>query len=147
MKKVFRKSGTFLLAILLAGSLQAQSLQWPIAGKKEGEDILSRPQAYIGNELNYEDLVIGAEPGTAVLCPADGVIVSVGAVYQKDMNNMEFYGFDARKTMAEIIQAAREESGRLCTGSPATAVLQPSCPHLLIALYPVSYLLIRTVIF
>ena len=86
MKKGFRKSGTLLLAVLITGALQAQSLQWPIAGKKEGEDILSRPQAYIGNELNYAELVIGAEPGTAVLCPADGVIVSVGAVYQKNMN-------------------------------------------------------------
>lgn len=117
MKKGFRMSGTLLLAILLTGSLQAQSLQWPIAGKKEGEDILSRPQAYIGNELNYAELVIGAEPGTAVLCPADGVIVSVGAVYQKNMNYMEFYGSDARKTIAGIIQAARDESGLLYTGS------------------------------
>ncbi len=130
MKKGFRKSGTLLLAILLTGSLQAQSLQWPIAGKKEGEDILSRPQAYIGNELNYEDLVIGADPGTAVLCPADGVIVSVGAVYQKDMNNMEFYGFDARKTMAETIQAARDESGLLYTGSLSLRLADGKKVHL-----------------
>ena len=91
MKKDFRKSGSLLLAFLLAGSLQAQSLQWPIAGKKEGEDILSRPQAYIGSEQNHYHLVIGAEPGTAVLCPADGVIIDVGTVYQKSLIFLEFY--------------------------------------------------------
>ena len=130
MKKGFRKTGSILLAFLLAGSLQAQSLQWPIAGKKEGEDILSRPQAYISGELNYEDLVIGAEPGTAVLCPANGIIVSVGTVYQKSMNYIDSYGFDARKTMAENIRAAREESGKPCTGSLSLRLADGKKVHL-----------------
>ena len=51
MKKDFRKSCTLLLAFLFAGSLQAQPLLWPIAGKKAGEDILSQPQMYIDKEI------------------------------------------------------------------------------------------------
>ena len=117
MKKDFRKSGTFWLVFLLAGSLQAQNLQWPIAGKKEGEDILARPQAYIGSEQNYGELVIGAEPGTAVLCPADGVIIDIGTVYQKSLVFIESYNFDARKTMAENIKVARDETGLPYTGN------------------------------
>ena len=131
MKKDFRKSGSLLLAFLLAGSLQAQSLQWPIAGKKEGEDILSRPQAYIGSELNYEDLVIGAEPGTAVLCPANGVIINVGTVYQKSLIFMESYSFDARKTMAENIKSAQDETGLSYTGSISIRLADGKKVHLL----------------
>ena len=130
MKKDFRKSGTLLLAFLLAGSLQAQSLQWPIAGKKEGEDILSRPQAYIGSELNYEELVIGAEPGTVVLCPADGVIINVGTVYQKNLIFMESYSFDARKTMAENIKNAQDETGLPYTGNLSIRLADGKKVHL-----------------
>ena len=72
------------LLLLLLGSvltLTAQTAgniyQWPIEGAKAGEGILYRPQDYIGNEHNFDKLIIGAKPGTNVVSPCDGVITHV----------------------------------------------------------------------
>ena len=75
-----------VLAMLmsLSGMVWAQNLYlWPIPGKQAGDDILYRPQDYIGvadaqtqAELNFGGLVIGASLGTPVLCPVDGKINS-----------------------------------------------------------------------
>ena len=72
------------LFLLLASMTFAQdNYLWPIPGKQAGEDILYRPQDYIGvadaqtqAELNFGNLVIGAPLGTPVLCPVDGKISS-----------------------------------------------------------------------
>ena len=55
------------LLLLLLGSvltLTAQTAgniyQWPIEGAKAGEGILYRPQDYIGDEYNFDKLIIGA---------------------------------------------------------------------------------------
>ena len=109
MKSNLRKSGALLLTLLLTGTVQAQNLLWPIAGKKAGEDILSQPQTYIDKELNFDDLVIGAEPGAVVLCPVDGVITSVGTDYMSSLSYMTGNNFDPRRTMAENIWAVREK--------------------------------------
>ena len=55
--------------------------QWPIEGAKAGEGTLYRPQDYIGNEHNFEKLIIGAKPGTNVVSPCDGVITHVAMKY------------------------------------------------------------------
>ena len=73
-----------ILFLLLASTTSAQDTYlWPIPGKQAGEDILYRPQDYIGvadgvnqAELNFGDLIIGAPLGTPVLCPVDGKIHS-----------------------------------------------------------------------
>jgi len=53
----------FLSAGLLCLSLvaQAQSLTWPVAGKSAGEDIIVKPQGYVGDKLNFDQLFIGGE--------------------------------------------------------------------------------------
>ena len=130
MKKDFRKSCTLLLAFLFAGSLQAQPLLWPIAGKKAGEDILSQPQMYIDKELNSSELFIGAEPGTVVLCPVDGVIISVGTEYWQSMVYMYGSNLDARLTMAENIKAARDETGQTYTGAMSIRMADGNKLHL-----------------
>ncbi len=65
------------------GCLAFPQFFWPIPGKQAGDDILYRPQDYIGvadgvtqAELNFGNLVIGAPLGTHVLCPVDGKISS-----------------------------------------------------------------------
>ena len=73
-----------ILFLLLASTTSAQDTYlWPIPGKKVGDNILYRPQDYIGvadgvnqAELNFGDLIIGAPLGTPVLCPVDGKIHS-----------------------------------------------------------------------
>ena len=70
------------LFLLLASMTFAQDTYlWPIPGKQVGDDILCRPQDYIGvgdaqnqPELNFGDIIIGAPLGTPVLCPVDGKI-------------------------------------------------------------------------
>ena len=53
---------------------QSEVLLWPIAGTQTGEGIIARPQQYVGGQLNFGNLYIGAEYGTPVLAPADGTI-------------------------------------------------------------------------
>lgn len=55
--------------------------QWPIEGAKAGEGILYRPQDYIGDEHNFEKLIIGAKSGTNVVSPCDGMITHVTMKY------------------------------------------------------------------
>ena len=81
------------LSLLLLGSvltLTAQTAgniyQWPIEGAKAGEGILYRPQDYIGDEYNFDKLIIGAKPGTNVVSPCDGVITYVTMVYYLSLN-------------------------------------------------------------
>ena len=80
----------FVLLLLASNFAFAQdTFLWPIPGKKAGDDILYRPQDYIGvadgvnkSELNFGDLVIGAPLGTPVLCPVDGKITSALLCYR-----------------------------------------------------------------
>ena len=81
------------LSLLLLGSiltLTAETAgniyQWPIEDAKAGEGTLYRPQDYIGNEHNFEKLIIGAKPGTNVVSPCDGVITHVTMVYYLSLN-------------------------------------------------------------
>lgn len=81
------------LSLLLLGSvltLIAQTAgniyQWPIEGAKAGEGILYRPQDYIGDEHNFDKLIIGAKPGTNVVSPCDGVITHVAMNYCLSLN-------------------------------------------------------------
>ena len=73
---------TAMLLLLASGLTYGQeNYLWPIPGKKAGDNILYRPQDYIGvadgvtqAELNFADLIIGGPLGTPVLCPVDGKI-------------------------------------------------------------------------
>ena len=130
MKSNLRKTGVLLLTLLFAGTVQAQNLLWPIAGKKAGEDILSQPQTYIDKELNFDDLVIGAEPGAVVVCPVDGVITSVGTDYMSSLSYLTASSFDPRRTMAENIWAVREATGQRYTGSMSIRMADGSKLHL-----------------
>ena len=72
-----------LAMLLLCGTFAfgQDAFLWPIPGKQAGDDILYRPQDYIGvadevtqAELNFGDIIIGASLETSVLCPVDGII-------------------------------------------------------------------------
>ena len=73
---------TATLLLLASGLTYGQeNYLWPIPEKKAGDNILYRPQDYIGvadgvtqAELNFGDIIIGAPLGTPVLCPVDGKI-------------------------------------------------------------------------
>ena len=72
---------TVLFLLLTSTTFAQDTYLWPIPNKKAGDDILYRPQDYIGvadgvsqAELNFGDIIIGAPLGTPVLCPVDGKI-------------------------------------------------------------------------
>lgn len=112
-----------ILSVILLGlsflslNAQSQTMLWPIAGKTAGENILSQPQNYIGEELNFYELFIGAEPGTFIICPADGVIISLGAVYCTSLT----YSLAAREqetlSLKENVLAARQADNLQYTGA------------------------------
>ena len=70
-----------LFLLLVSTIFSQENYLWPIPNKKPGDNILYRPQDYIGvadgvtqPELNFGDIIIGAPLGTPVLCPVDGKI-------------------------------------------------------------------------
>jgi len=65
MKKIIIT--TLLALVALAGQAKDVWL-WPIKGQKAGEGVIYRPQDYIGEEFNFDDLFITALEGTQVVC-------------------------------------------------------------------------------
>ena len=103
------------LLLLLLGSiltLTAETAgniyQWPIEGAKAGEGILYRPQDYIGDEHNFDKLIIGAKPGTNVVSPCDGVITHVAMNYYLSLNKS--FSIPNQKGKFEDIIAQNRES-------------------------------------
>ena len=70
----FRILFAVLLSVLSLGAAAQDTFLWPIQGKTAGEDILYRPQEYIGREQNSDKLFIAAPLGTEVVVPADGTV-------------------------------------------------------------------------
>lgn len=77
--KHFEKHMLLCCALLFSLELSAQEFIWPMAGKKAGENIIGKPQTYVGTEMNFDDLFIGGEYGDAVISPVDGTITHIGA--------------------------------------------------------------------
>ena len=106
------------LSLLLLGSvltLIAQTAgniyQWPIEGGKAGEGTLYRPQDYIGNEHNFEKLIIGAKPGTNVVSPCDGVITHVTMKYYLSLNK-SFSNSSWKGKFEDIIEQNKESMAK-----------------------------------
>jgi len=51
--KIFYISIVILLQAGIALS-QDEYMKWPLLGKETGEGIISKPQDYLGDELNYD---------------------------------------------------------------------------------------------
>lgn len=77
------KTKIIIVAFLFVANIAVaqENYQWPIPEKQAGDDILYRPQDYIGvtdmqsnAELVFGDLIIGAELGTPVISPVDGTV-------------------------------------------------------------------------
>lgn len=67
-------------------STKAETFLWPIEGKNAGEGIISKPQEYIGQELNIDDLFIGAEEGAVVVAPENGTLDSYFIGYNTSLS-------------------------------------------------------------
>jgi hypothetical protein len=76
----------FTIFCLAVGAQTAEWL-WPVQGEKAGEDILYRPQDYIGRELNFDNLIIGGQEGTPVICPAEGTVAYFNLCYNSTLTS------------------------------------------------------------
>ena len=91
---------TAMLLLLASGLTYGQeNYLWPIPGKKAGDNILYKPQSYIGQELNGTNLIISAPLNTNILAPVDGTIICFnysskssicqGTMYRKTPTNFQ----------------------------------------------------------
>ena len=96
--KAIRLYALLALVMLVFGAnvFGQETYLWPVAlslDKKAGDDILYRPQDYIGvadgvtqAELNFDRLIIGAPFWTPVLCPVDGTITHANIFYHNSFS-------------------------------------------------------------
>lgn len=96
-----------LLCFICQGRAQSEKLLWPIKGQKTGEGILYRPQDYIGDEFNFDNLFITAPEGTQVLCPADAVVENYSYNYYMSLSTSTNYG-NSDKPYNEYIAEQKE---------------------------------------
>lgn len=96
-----------LLFLLLFPSFAAaqngEGYLWPIEGAEAGTGILYAPQNYIGDELNFDNLFIGAPEGTVVVSPCDGTISGISLGYLRSLVYSMSYGMNASETFDEAI--------------------------------------------
>ena len=82
-----------LLALMLSVQAVAQNnYLWPVEGKKAGEDILYKPQSYIGKELNANNLIVAAPLKTNILAPVEGTVTMFSYVSRSALNYSTMYG-------------------------------------------------------
>ena len=84
---------------------------WPIKGLEAGQGVICAPQQYIGEELNFGDLIVAAPEGTDVLCPAGGVILDFGVGYRKSLQ--ESVSFHAGSDNFDSMLGELEDAGEL----------------------------------
>lgn len=101
MKTIMFYTWLLLLMMFFEGNAYSQeNYLWPVPGKQAGDDILYRPQDYIGvadgvtqAELNFDRLIIGAPFWTPVLCPVDGTITHANICYHNSFScSIDVYG-------------------------------------------------------
>jgi len=86
---------------------------WPIKNAETGENILLRPQEYIGNELNFGNLIIHAPKGTVVQAPASGVVTTFSYVYRHSLTRMAMFGRTPTTNFEKDIEAIQQS---MCIG-------------------------------
>ena len=120
MKKIL-----FLFAILWTVMADAQEKTvylWPVDGAKPGEGIVSAPQSYLDDELNFSNLFVTAPEGTTVVSPVDGTIAWVSTGYLTSLtysiSSSTTSSFDQalpewRKQMGEKLEDPKFGTGRI----------------------------------
>lgn len=106
-----QKIALIFCVIISVISVDAQELLWPMAGKKAGENILYKPQAYIDNKQVFDQLFIGGEEGDIVLCPVDGMLSDIDVSYMVTLDEYYSFDYDTKMTMDENIATAKLEEG------------------------------------
>lgn len=88
-----------------------QTWLWPVAGAEAGAGIRYAPQSYIGDELNFGNIYIGAAEGTDALAPVDAVVESFGIAYYYSQQYMVGGGIAAGEDVDARIRSMAAELG------------------------------------
>lgn len=97
--------------ICFADKVGAQEYIWPIKDAKAGENILYKPQDYIGDEHNFSDLFIEAPLGSVVVAPVDGVVINVGIGYLQTLrSSCGWWLNEELKAFDDNLEFIREEN-------------------------------------
>lgn len=81
----------FLFAYLTSQA-QEQKFLWPIKGAIPGSNILYNFQDFIGQEKVVEGMFIGADEGTVILSPVDGIVERAAVVYYSSLQYVGMWG-------------------------------------------------------
>ena len=92
----------------LFAQTQSEPYLWPIKGAKAGDNIISAPQSYFDEELNFSDLFIGAPEGTTVLSPADGIIRAISVGFSTSLIYLTSYSKCPGKNFDEMLKNSSE---------------------------------------
>lgn len=96
------------VVILTSSSKTDEQFIWPVKGAEPGTGILSRPQQYIGTELNFSDLYISAEEGSEIVAPCDGIISRFGVIWFTAINKC--MASTGHRTLNEGMAKVRESA-------------------------------------
>ncbi len=111
MKRTLFAAACKVLAavVLLTSSSKAEAqFLWPVKGAEPGSGIISKPQQYIGTELNFSNLYISAEEGSEIIAPCDGIISEFGVIWLTAIN--QCMSSTGHRTLNEGIAKMREKA-------------------------------------
>lgn len=77
-------------SLFFSGMAQEKFL-WPLPDGKTGENILYRPNDYIGDEPNHSDLILSGNENYSVVSPISGVVTTFTYVYQKRYSSSTWF--------------------------------------------------------
>lgn len=83
-----------LLLIVVRVTCAQEAYLWPIKDVAPGTNIISPPQGYIDEELNFGNLFIGDKEGALVVAPVDGIIENISVTYYQSLLSMTSYPFE-----------------------------------------------------
>lgn len=92
--------------LLLCGYSQ-NNYKWPIVGDSVGQNIIYKPQSYIGNELVFDDLIITADYGTPVVAPTSGVIMFYNYSYHDGLQRQTTFQLKVNDWYSDSLEFVR----------------------------------------
>jgi len=101
----------FLMPISLTQAQEGSDKPiWPIANEKHASNILSKPQMYLGKELNKYSLFIGGKEGAMVVSPFEGELIFVTYCYHFSLTQSQSM---SDKTVLAIRQGKMKSEGMM----------------------------------
>ncbi|MBQ2108665.1 MAG: hypothetical protein II476_01565, partial [Bacteroidales bacterium] len=99
-----------ILLLVLILPLTGQDYVWPIKGAECGDGIISRPQQYVGNDLNFDQLFISAPMGAEVISPVNGTIAAIEIYRRNSFFSGKYFSYEGKSINERILEVAETDS-------------------------------------